>query len=140
MQIFLVAWSRLLHRLLTKSSWRHLIDSQVLVSKLLLTFRRSNLNLSPSNLVPLCINGTNKLCWWISLLHAILLFAFSEDTLCIKEQGELLILSNSKYPEGLIIPLLSLSPFIETFGTIWNRFHSPTWMGQCHLHRVYYHS
>ena len=52
-----------------------------------------------------------------SRLHAIILFAFSEDILCIKEQGDSPILSNSKYPEGLIIPLLSLTLFVEI---IWN--------------------
>ena len=48
-----------------------------------------------------------------------LLFAFSEDTVCIRELGELPVLSSSKYQDGLTIPLQSFPPFAEASDTTW---------------------
>lgn len=47
------------------------------------------------------------------------LFVSSEDTLLVKEQRKLLILSNLDCSEDLIIPLLSLPSFVEASDTIW---------------------
>lgn len=100
-------------------SRKHMIGLQVLVSELLLTFSCSNLNLLATNLVPPCLDSPNILCCRNFLLHRGLLFAYFEDTLCIRKLGELPLLSNSEYSEGLTIPLQSHSPFTETFDTTW---------------------
>ena len=91
--------------MLSNSSWRYLIQLQVLISELLLTSHCLTLNLLATNLVPLCIDSPNIFFCRNILLYRDLLFSSSEDTLCIKE--------------GLTIPLQSLPPFAEAFETIW---------------------
>ena len=60
--------------------------------------------------------SSNTLCSQNFLLHRGL-FAFSEDTLSIKELEELPVLLKLGYPEGLTIPLQSLPSFAEAFDT-----------------------
>ena len=55
---------------------RHLIEPQILVSQLILTFCCSSLNLLSISFVPPCINNPNELCCWKSLLHTSLSICF----------------------------------------------------------------
>ena len=99
-------------------SWRSLIESQVLVSVLLLTFRYSNLNKLSVDLVPSCINSSK-----MKLL--LKLFVTRKPSICIlwrylMYKGSQRISNSFKFRErkSLIILLSSFPPFLEASETI----------------------
>ena len=93
-------------------SWRSLIESQVLVSVLLLTFRYSNLNKLSADLVPSCINSSK-----MKLL--LKLFVTRKPSICMYKGSQRI--SNSfefRERKSLIILLSSFPPFLEASETI----------------------